>query len=117
MQIIHGNCGELELRGSATNPPGYYFDVCQDGSYNFYRDGRSAGASVTLTSGFSAAIITGLNQSNMIAAVANGSEFDLYVNRQKIASVYDSTYSRGVFGVGINGKGEAAYTNARMWTL
>ncbi len=40
----------------------------------------------------SSAIHTGLNQSNLIGVVANGSTLDLYVNNQKIDSVSDSAH-------------------------
>ncbi len=71
----------------------------------------------TLLSGSSTAIIAGLGQSNVIAAIANGSKFDLYVNHQKVGSINDSSYSQGQFGVIAGGNTEAAYTNAKMWTL
>ena len=114
MQIINGSCGGFTLRdGTYDGRSGdaYSFQVCQDGSYRFnlWRSFHIQ----TLTSGSSAAIATGSNQSNLIALVANGSHFDLYVNHQKLASADDSSYSSGGFGLTAN----AAYTNARMWTL
>ena len=116
MQIIKGNCGGLSLRDTTSVAHAYSFQVCQDGSYQLYRfDSFSSGQ--TVQSGSDGAINTGLNQSNVIAATANGGTFDLYVNHQKIASVNDSSYSQGQFGVSANGNAEAAYTNARMWTL
>jgi hypothetical protein len=116
MQIISGTCGGLILRDTMNVAHAYSFQVCQDGSYHLYRfDGFSSGQTVQSSS--SSAITTGLYQSNLIAAVANGSNFDLYVNNQKIASVNDSSYSQGQFGVSANGNSEAVYTNARMWTL
>ena len=115
MQIIQGTCGGIVLRDTMSQAHAYSFQVCQNGSYQLYRwDGFSSGQ--TLQSGSSGAIVTGLNQSNVIAAVANGSTFDLYVNQQKIITVTDSSYSQGQFGVSANGNTEAAYTNARMWT-
>ena len=110
MQLTNGNCGGFTLRDGG-NGNAYSFQVCQDGSYQF---NLWASYNIqTLTSGSSAAITTGSNQSNLIALVANGSHFDLYVNHQKLASVDDSSYSSGGFGLTAN----AAYTNARMWTL
>ncbi|HEX3643675.1 MAG TPA: hypothetical protein VHV10_20490, partial [Ktedonobacteraceae bacterium] len=64
----------------------------------------------------SAAITKGLNHSNIIAVVANGSAFDLYVNHQKIARTNDSSLSGGSLGV-TAGNSQVAYTNARIWTL
>lgn len=112
MQIISGNCGGLTLRDGGDGNA-YSYQVCQDGSYEF---DRLASSIQTLASGPSAAITSGLNQSNVIAAVANGSTFDLYVNHQKIASVNDGAYSGGIFSVTASNS-KVAYANARMWTL
>ncbi len=117
MQIIQGNCGGLVLRDTTSQAHAYGFQVCQNGSYALDRlDGFSAGW-VTLASSSNGAIKTGLNQSNVIAAVANGSTFDLYINHQMITSVNDSSYTQGQFGLSAEGNTEAVYTNARMWTL
>ena len=105
------------MRDTTAIANSYYFSVCQDGSYGFYRyDGFTAPVQ-TLRSGSSVAIIAGLNQSNLIAVVANGSNFSLYVNHQRIDSVNDGTYSQGKFGVSADGYTTAVYTNARMWIL
>ncbi len=116
MQVISGNCGGLSLRDTTSQARAYNFEVCQDGSYRFNRFDNSSDE-VTVASGSSGAIVTGLGQSNVIAAVVNGSTFDLYVNHQKIDTVNDSSYSQGEFGVSAFLNTEAAYTNARMWTL
>lgn len=117
MQVIQGNCGGLVLRDVTGLAHAYAFDVCQNGSYAFSRfDGFSA-SPVTLTSRTSGAIHTGLNQPNVIAAVASGSTFDLYINHQEIDTVTDNTYAQGQFGFSADGNTEAVYTNARMWTL
>jgi eukaryotic-like serine/threonine-protein kinase len=117
MQIITGDCGGISLRDTTAKAYAYYFMVCQDETYAFYRyDGFTAPVQ-TLRSDSSTAIISGLKQSNLVAIVANGSNFDLYVNHQKIDSVSDRTYSQGQFGVSANANTTAAYTSARMWTL
>ncbi len=116
MRIIQGNCGGLSLRDTTSAAHAYYFRVCQDGSYKLSRfDGYAPRQD--LISGSNAAIHTGLSQSNLIAAVANGSTFDLYANHEKIATVNDSRYSGGLFGVSADGNTEVVYTHAKMWTL
>jgi hypothetical protein len=116
MQIIRGNCGGLSLRDTTAVAHAYYFQVCQDGSYGFYRyDGFSS--IQTLASGSSAAIVTGLSQSNVIAAVANGGNFTLYVNRKQVVNINDGTYSQGQFGVSADGNVDVAYTNASLWMM
>lgn len=54
---------------------------------------------MSLARGNASAIKQGINQSNVIAVVANGSSFDLYVNGQKIDSASDGTYSQGFIGL------------------
>ena len=120
MTIVKGDCGGLEFRSDRNTGKSYDFVVCQNGSYMLvlYVDFTSTN-SKTLISGSSSAIHTGLNASNVIAVVANGSTLDLYVNMQKIASVTDSTSSRGVIGLiaylSYNNPTEVVYSNARVW--
>jgi hypothetical protein len=117
MQILQGICGGIVLRDTISQAHAYSFKVCQNGSYLFMRHNDGRNPAQILVSGSSSAITTGLNQSNVIATVANGGTFDLYVNHHKIASVNDSSYSQGQFGVCADANTEVAYTNARMWTL
>ncbi|MBV9232149.1 MAG: hypothetical protein JOZ18_22760 [Chloroflexi bacterium] len=62
-----------------------------------------------------------MGQTNLIAVVAQGSTITLYVNRQQIASVTDSSYSHGNIAVvakSTDGNAaEVAYSNARVWSL
>ena len=122
MTIVKGDCGGLVFRVDTTTSKDYIFEVCQDGSYAFllYVDNNN---SKLLANNTSSAINTGLNASNVLAVVANGSTLDLYVNKQKINSVTDSTYSHGIIGV-IAGTfvttghpTEVVYNNVRVWTL
>jgi hypothetical protein len=73
----------------------------------------------TFISSASKAIHTGLNASNIIGVVANGSTLDLYVNKRKIASQTDSTYSHGTIALFANlyfkHPTEVVYSNARVW--
>lgn len=116
MQIIRGNCGGLSLRDTTSVAHAYNFEVCQNGSYRFNRFDNFSDE-LTVAAGSSNAIVTGLGRSNVIAAVANRGTFDFYVNHTKIATVNDSSYSQGQFGVSAFLDTDAAYTNARMWTL
>ncbi len=120
MTISKGDCGGVVFR---EGPGGkhYYFSVCQDGYYSLilYVDYTGTNAKY-LTSNSSLAIHTGLNASNLIAVVANGSTLGLYVNRQKIDSVTDSTYSHGTIGLtaeAFNNPTEVIFQNAKVWKL
>ncbi len=73
-----------------------------------------------LSSGTNGAIKKGLNQSNLVAAVANGNTISVYVNNEFIASVQDNTYTNGQIGIyseGDNGPADIIASNARVWRL
>jgi len=119
MTIVQGDGGGIVFRGNEANQAFYYFHIGSDGSYSLdIRNNNSI--IITLKSGSNTAINTGLNQSNLISVVANGSNIDLYVNNQHIDSVSDSTYSQGEIGVAassISNPTEVVFTNAKVWTL
>ncbi len=122
MQIIKGDYGGLVFRTENTNPNQYYaFTVGQDGSYFL---NKANGADYpTLTSGTSATINQGLNQTNLVAVVAQGNTITLYVNHHQIANVTDSTFSHGQIGFLASPQGsgghptEVVFSNARVWTF
>jgi hypothetical protein len=116
MRIIQGDCGGVIFRfQDINNGTFYYFEVCQNGTYTLLES-----YSNTLINNSSSAVIhTGLNQSNLIAVVANDSKLDLYVNNQKITSISDSTHSQGEIGVVASyqtGPTEVVFSNAKVWT-
>ena len=74
----------------------------------------------TLISGSSSAIHGGWGQSNLVAVVARGSMFDLYVNGRKINSARDDSYTEGVislFADDVSNATEVVYSTARVWTV
>jgi hypothetical protein len=94
--------------------------VCQDGSYNLYLYRDLNGNSNLLANGSPSAITRGLNQSNVLAVMAQGNTLVLYVNKQRITSVSDSTYSHGEIGLvadAFNNLTEVVFSNAKVWTL
>jgi len=119
MTVVRGDAGGIVFRVDDGKKTEYAFTIGSDGTYNF--DTYSIdNLSHTLKSGSSTAINTGLNQSNLIAVVANGSSIDLYVNNQHVDSVSDSTYSQGKIGVAASSNGnltEVVFSNAKVWTL
>ena len=120
MSIIKGNAGGIIFRVTSTNPTNQYYSfyIGQDGSYTL---DRSDGT--TLTSGSNPAINQGLGKTNVIAVVAQGNSFKLYVNHQPIDTATDSTYSHGRIGVvaivySQNGQPtEVEFSNVKLWTL
>jgi hypothetical protein len=113
MTIIDGDCGGIWFRA---NGPAYLFQVCQDRRYSlfcFCLQGIQ-----TLSNSVSQAIHSGRNQSNLIAVVAIGSHYDLYVNRERIDSISNSALSSGRINFGAAGSDptEVAFANAKVWT-
>lgn len=119
MTILKGDAGGVIFRVENTNPNQYYdFSIRQDGSYNLEAVNGSGGP--TLTQGSSLAIKQGLNQTNLIAVVAQGTNIALYANHQLLGTVTDSTYGRGLVGlyaVVYTQPTEVAFSNAKVWAL
>jgi eukaryotic-like serine/threonine-protein kinase len=92
MTIVKGDAGGMIIRWNS-NTQHYIFDISQDGSYELRVD------FAIIKGGSSSAIKVGLNQSDLIAVAAHGNTLDLFVNKQYITSVNDSTYSEGGIGV------------------
>ncbi len=121
MTIIKGDYGGLVVRLDGSSGTLYRFRLDPDGYFSFYLYiSRSGADSRPLIRGYTSSMNMGLGQSNLITIIAQGSHFYLYVNRQNIGSVTDSTYSYG--GVGLvagdnNQATEVAYSNAEIWEL
>jgi len=117
MKIVQGDCGGFDIRNDSVGNY-YIFQVCQDGSYTF---ALSTQQSSPLASGKSSAVKTGLNQANLLAVVANGSSFSLYINHQHVKDVSDSTNTHG--GVGLladdihSASTTVIFTNLKIWTF
>ena len=118
MQFIQGNVGGMIFRASDTNGNFYYFHINSNGTYGL--DIYSGNLPTkTLSKGSTAAIYTALGQTNILGVKANGNKIDLYINRQFITTVTDSTYSSGQIGVvadAINAPTEGVFSNAQVYT-
>jgi serine/threonine protein kinase len=117
MKILKGGGGGIYFRANNISGTAYYLRILRSGTYilSFFSIYGSPGKE--LASGFSPAIRTDLNQTNLIAVVANRNTFDFYVNNQKIGSVDDQTYSHGEVGVTADyAPTEVVYSNAKVWT-
>lgn len=120
LKIVQGDCAGMIFRADTNSGKMYFFEVCNDGTYLFSRYLDYTGNNVKdLAGGSSAAITTGQNQSNALAVVAQGSTLTIYVNKQKVASASDSTFSHGQIGLfadANNNPTEVAFSNAKVWT-
>lgn len=113
MTILSGTTndgGGLVFRSS--NGSAYRFRVGVNGSYDLVDQVKA------LASGSSAAINTGVNQTNVLKVVARGSSISLYVNNQLITAVQDSLSSSGAIGmmaVDFTNPTDVAFNNAKVW--
>jgi hypothetical protein len=115
MTILKGDAGGIVFRGNSQG--GYNFLIRQDG---FYELSQLSVDFTLIQGGLSSAIKVGLNQSNLIAIVAHGKTFDLFVNKHYITSVNDSTQSEGNIGTiahAMSKPTEVEFRNAMVWTL
>src|SRR6266567_3335466 len=125
MTIVKGDGGGIIFRDDNARGNTYYFAIGQQSGVWGYKlwgfnNCNSNNCKVSeLRSGSSAAIKTGLNQSNLVAVVASGSIIDLYVNNHKIDSVSDNSYGSGQIGVAatyLKSPTEVVFSNAKVWT-
>ncbi len=119
MQIAKGDYGGITFRGDHANSKSYAFVLGQDGSY-YLLVYTSLTNTKTLKNSTTSSINVGHGQSNDIGVVARGSSIGLYVNKQLVISVTDSTYSSGQIGVVVYDTGnptETIYSNLKVWQL
>ena len=121
MKIIKGNAGGIIFRADSVNSKYYLFRVGKEGFYvlNQYVDNVGAHAKV-LSRSLCLHCNLGLNQTNVLAVVADGHSITLYVNNQQIANINDSGYNQGQIGViayPYSDPTEVVYTNAKVWTF
>lgn len=119
LKIITGDDGGIVFRGDSANYKFYRFYINQKGSYciDLAQDINHV-KSIACNS--SSVINTGLNQTNLLTVIAQGSNIDLYINKQYVYSLSDKTYSSGKIGVFVGDETNAtdvAFNNAQLWTL
>ena len=120
LTIVKGDDGDIVFRANANSGSYYYFRISQKGSYLLSIHHNNHSSSI-LGSGFSSAIHTGLNRTNLIAVVMQGNIFDLYANHQFITSINDfnGTSTHGLLGFGANENNNATllrFANAQVWS-
>jgi len=119
MIVDKGNQGGLLFRATSSKGSFYFFRIGIDGSYalDLY---KSATQATTLSQGFSAAITTGLTQSNQIAVIAIKDTFYFYANQQFVVAFSDSTLTSGTIGVAAldtRASTEIEFSNAQVWNV
>lgn len=120
MQILHGDCGGLLLRGDFQQGNFYYFDVCFDGHHYLatYKHFALLQQLPAQTSVLPA--LQNDSQANItMGVVAQGSLLTFFLNGQQVDQLTDSTYTSGQIALlcfAINNPTEIVFSNARLWT-
>jgi hypothetical protein len=119
--IVKGDYGGIIFREDYNLGIFYHFYIGQDGSYNLFLDqGIKGQQGELLQTGHSSAINTGINQSNLIAVLAIGNNLYLYINKQFVTTVRDSTSRSGLIGVIAlpnTSPTEVVANNLQVWKL
>jgi hypothetical protein len=117
MTIIRGDGVGLIFRATSVNSS-YRFRIGIDGTYDLFI--TSKGINPIISTVHIPAINTGSNQPNVLAVIAIGSTIYLYVNRQPLGIVRDSTFSSGeigLFAVNFSNPTDVAFSYAKVWAL
>jgi hypothetical protein len=117
MQFKKGSLGGITFRGDAEQWHYYSYVVGNDGSFGLLLYTKPDTKPQTLHEGNAQ---VNANQPIQLGVVARGSKIDLYLNKQQVATVNDSTYTSGHVGVVAYNTGDnvdAAFSNAQVWTL
>ena len=118
MTILQGDGGGLVFRANATNIQLYLLRISHDGLFGISvsRDRKTI---TPILDDNSALIKTGA-QSNLVTVIARNSTISIYVNKQFVATINDTTYSTGEIGVfaydNIHAT-DVAFNDANVWTL
>jgi hypothetical protein len=120
MTLIKGDYGGIFFRATLAKFGEYDVLFSQTGIYYILLSmgTRSIYHSTILQSGTAPSFRAGLNRANMIAVVARGSTISLYVNKQYVTSVTDSTLRIGSIGVRASENSlptEVVFRNAQVW--
>lgn len=121
LTIFTGDYGGIIFCADSAHLTFYYYSIGRDGHFSFsrYVDGNPTHAQV-LSQGQAPFIHTDLNGVNLLGVVVQNGAIDLYVNRQKIGSYDDSTYTHGQIGVFAGNTGNSAnlvFSNVKVWKL
>jgi len=120
MIIQQGDEGGILFRADNVNDRFYLFQIDVNGRYSIYKYTNNQGSdAVRLTSGMTN-LMASAGQSIQITLVAQNSSLSIYLNQHYLTSVSDGSYSAGkigVFGESVTQPTNAAFSNAKVWTL
>jgi hypothetical protein len=118
MTVTQGDAGGLIFRSQGG---GFYaLFISEIGEFTLDAYGTSE---QTLANQNIPAFNQGLNQTNTIAVMAQGSTITIFVNQQQVDQIQDSTYSSGSIGLLASAYGDnnapevVSYSNLKVWTF
>lgn len=115
MTIIQGDEGGLIFRASGARL--YSFGINREGLFSFIVS-KDNNPGKPLVFGPNSAIHTSLNQPNLLTVIARNSTIYLYINKNYVDTVRDSSYSSGQIGVYAaysTHYTDVAFSNAQVW--
>jgi hypothetical protein len=119
MTINKGDIGGLIFRADSQNAKFYRLLVDHTGSYGLLVT-KDSKTSTPLADGSAPSFNTNYGQSNTLAVVARGANIYLYINKQYVGSISDSTYASGQIGVFAGDTAnntDVSFTNTQVWKL
>ena len=112
MTILKGDYGGIAFRTNKENPFGYRFAVGVGGWCNLVYGNKELAKC--------AAIKVSLNQPYLLTAIARGSSISLYIDKQWVTTVEDSSASSGNVGLmagDFSNEADIAYRHVQVWNL
>jgi hypothetical protein len=125
MSIIQGDAVGLAFRTDPVGGKSYAFAITPQNAYSLFSTQNGTTSSTSsgvkfLTAGVSQAINAGYNKPNQITIIARNSSIYLYINKQYLTTINDSTSSAGMIGAIVITKStpaDAAFSNLKIWKL
>ncbi len=124
MTIITGEAGGVIFRTDAATDKGYFLRIGNDGYYYLFlkKNGQDKGEQLYYKK--STVIHTGNGQTNTLTIIARDSNFYIYINKQYMVDINDSTLNSGkialeavLFEDSTASTTEVAFKNLRVWKL
>ena len=123
VSLLTGSDAGIILR--ATDQQFYEFGIDNQGNFFFRRHDPDAAGGGSFTDLIPAtksnAILPG-KRKNTLLVIANGSNFDLFINGTFVGNYQDSTYTNGQIGFSIEtlstvNAGEASFSNLKVYSV
>lgn len=109
----------LVFRANATQNQFYDFEVTNQGEFDLRYFAQNK--PVTLIQKTASSAIQGVGSKNTLLVIANGNDFQLFINGTYVGKAQDSTFSTGQIGVAAGtlsaSNGNASFANLRVYSV